>query len=310
MAQKPSAAKHIFYYLLAFFTLAFAATGIGEILFQVINASFPETTYAYESVYDAWTMRFGLSSVIVAAPIYWFMTFVINKELVVGRMDRDTAIRKFLTYFILLVSSITVISSLMALLNNFLEGELTIKFFLKVLTVLMLAALVLLYYAYDIRRESFKPDSIIIAFRITFWVIVAVSLVAGFYIHGSPVKARALREDAERINRLQNLQYTIESYFQEEKQLPSDLSLLKDRIVPNGTLDPVSEKSFEYRILSEKSYEICAEFTFSNREIQPQPSYYYDYRDPAWLHDAGRSCFERKVELQEPYPEFRPFPKS
>ena len=88
-------AKHTFYYLLALVTLGFVATGLGGIIFQVINAWFPEPAPYYESYFSQGTLRFGISSVIVAGPLYALITHLINKELQKGTMHADSAIRKW-----------------------------------------------------------------------------------------------------------------------------------------------------------------------------------------------------------------------
>lgn len=296
MAQKGSAAKHMFYYLLALVTLGFAAIGLGQILFQIINASFPETTYYYESAYSSYVLRFGISSVIVAGPIYAFISYLINRDLSKGTLDKDSAVRKWLTYLILLASVFTVMGFLIGFLNSFLLGELTVKFVLKVLSAIVISALIFSYYLYDIRREKFVSKTAIRSFGVLTLVVTVATLVGGFMIIESPSKVRSLREDEERVNRLRNISYQVEEHFRVNKKLPSDLAPLEQNLLEYNLKDPVSEKPFEYRMVDSKTYELCAEFMNSNREKQEEyPADYYSYPDPAWLHDVGRQCFEKKI---------------
>ena len=127
----------MFFYLLVLFTLGFSAVGIGQILFQVINAVFPETTFQYDSAFSDQILRFGISSTLIAGPIYWLITHLINRELFRGHLDKDSAVRKWLTYLFLLISSFVVVGTLINLLNGFLGGELTIKFLLKSISLMI-----------------------------------------------------------------------------------------------------------------------------------------------------------------------------
>lgn len=296
MAQKGSAAKHMFYYLLALVTLGFAAIGLGQILFQMINASFPETTYYYESAYSSYVLRFGISSVIVAGPIYGLISYLINRDLSKGTLDKDSAVRKWLTYLILLASVFTVMGFLIGFLNSFLLGELTVKFILKVLSAIAISSLIFAYYLYDIRREKFASKTVIRIFGVATLIIAIATLVGGFMVIESPSKVRSLREDDERVNRLRNISYQVEAYYGENKKVPDDLSPLEKNILTYNFKDPVTEKPFEYRVLDAKKYELCAEFVNSNKDTQEEyPADYYSYPDPAWLHDVGRQCFEKKI---------------
>jgi uncharacterized membrane-anchored protein len=75
-----------------------------------------------------------------------------------GELKKDSDVRRWLTYFILFISSVVVIGSLIRILNNFLDGALTINFVLKALTVLSIAALIFGFYFYDIKRKEFETN--------------------------------------------------------------------------------------------------------------------------------------------------------
>ncbi|MEK7085265.1 MAG: DUF5671 domain-containing protein, partial [Patescibacteria group bacterium] len=62
-------------------------------------------------------------------------------------------IRKWLVYFTLFAASLFIIGDLIALIYNFLQGELTVRFFLKILTVFFVAGSVFWYYFMDIRKH-------------------------------------------------------------------------------------------------------------------------------------------------------------
>lgn len=307
MAERGSAARHTFYYLLALFTLSFAAIGVGQILFQVVNALLPEAVSTYEGNFDDDTLRFGITAVVIAAPIFYLSTRAINRELANGKLDLHSLVRKWLTYLILFLSSVTIIVDLMVAFYSFLSGELTTKFLLKAAIILGIAALIFFYYLYDIGREKFEAkDKKIMMYRNGFIGVIIATLVLGFYFNTSPAVVRGQREDNERVNRLSSIHYQIEGYYRETGTMPAALETIKDRLYSGDIVDPVTEETFGYTVTGENSYQICANFEFSNRERDGN-----DYwRDPSWFHDAGEQCFDKTVEKPVEFREEVPLPPS
>jgi len=184
---------------------------------------------------------------------------------------------------------------------NFLSGELTIQFFLKVLVVLLVAAAVFGYYIYDLRRKNIKSKvSKILAWTLSF--VVLASIIAGFFIIGTPAEQRERRFDEERVEDLQILQGQIINYWMQKEVLPQKLSELEDSIsgfvVPE---DPGSDLPYEYNVIDSLSFELCATFKTSSddfvsasrgvRSISP-----YDSFQQNWSHQAERTCFARTID--------------
>ncbi len=294
MAERGSAARHTFYYLLALFTLGFTALGVGQILFQVINYLLPETVYSYDTAFDDEVLRFGITALVISSPIFYFCTKTINRELAKKKLDLHSLVRKWLTYLILLLSSVTIIVDLMVTFYSFLSGELTTKFILKAIVILGIAALVFFYYLYDIGREKFiADDPKIKLYRNIFGLIAVVSLVFGIYFNTSPGDVRAEKEDRERVNRLSSIHWQVEQYLREKKSMPENLEAIEDQLYDGGIDDPVTDEAFPYSVTGENTYSICATFEFSNREREVNNGY---WRNPDWLHDAGEYCFDKTVE--------------
>jgi hypothetical protein len=71
----------------------------------------------------------------------------------------------------------------------------------------------------------------------------------------------------------------------------------------NALTDPQSSAPYEYRIIDDQSYELCAVFTTDNRDEEEQNLGYYEARGPygtRYLHGAERACFTQNVrELPE-----------
>src|SRR5687767_3423018 len=114
--------------------------------------------------------------------------------------------------------------------------------------------------------------------------IVAIAILAGLYLSGSPAEQRLLRLDERRISDLVQLSYTISNYREQSGQLPLELAVLVDgqrlRSLP---ADPQTGVVYAYEIADTDSYRLCAEF--SRPSLQTTP-------DDFWAHPEGRHCFE------------------
>ena len=64
----------------------------------------------------------------------------------------ESGIRKWLTYIALLIAAGTVIGDLITFLTFFLQGELTTRFVLKVLTVVAIAGSIFWYYLGSLKK--------------------------------------------------------------------------------------------------------------------------------------------------------------
>ena len=145
-------AKDAFFYLLSFALLGTWAQALGQLAFIYINRAIPDSTQGSYGGSD-YDIAFGLARLIVAYPIYLLMMRLINQELKRYREKYFSGVRKWLTYLTLLVVSIIGVSTLIAFLTSFLRGELTARFVIKALVVLLLDGGILIYYLRWLKRS-------------------------------------------------------------------------------------------------------------------------------------------------------------
>lgn len=144
-------AREAFLYLLLFTTLFLSAFYLGSVLFELIEKAFPDPPGARYS--EGW-LRWSISFVAVSFPIYVFLALRVERELKEDPAKRASKVRKWLTYLTLFVAAGFLIGDLVALLYHFLDGELTVRFFLKVLVVGGIAGTVFGYYLHDLGKEE------------------------------------------------------------------------------------------------------------------------------------------------------------
>ncbi len=286
-----NSAKITFFYLLSLFGLVFAALTSGMILFQVINKLIPDVVGTYSGRYSTSQLRFAISAVIVASPVYFWMTSLIQKSLKKGELDKESQLRKWMTYIIILVSAIVIIVSLIGVVNNYLSGDLTSKVGLKLLITMLISGAVLSYYLYDIKREDFAKNKIIKSYFIGSLIFVLFTLIFGFVIADSPVQVRKMKHDTNILRDFNEIRYGIDEHVRNNDVLPENLSDMRRSVRTDGNIS-----DYEYRIISEDKYELCANFETNNKD---NLSIDDDYLNKEWPHEIGYQCFQEKSRIEK-----------
>ncbi len=104
--------------------------------------------------WNSYRIRSAVSALIVAFPVFLYLSGKINRELLSSPAGRASAIRRWLTYITLFIAAGIIIGDLIAILYNFLGGELTTRFILKSLTVGIIAGTLFFHYINGLRREE------------------------------------------------------------------------------------------------------------------------------------------------------------
>lgn len=295
-----NSAKFAFFYLLSLVALIFMAVSVGMIIFQIINKTLVDAINQYRGRYSVEALKFAISALIISAPIFYATARQIYKNLFSGGLDKDSPVRKWLTYFILLVSSVIMLGWLIGTINSFLDGELTTKFILKALTAIGLAAAIFSFYFYDIKREEVvgRKDKIIkIYFYGSLAVVVAVFISALFFVE-SPRETRDRKLDQAILNNFQKIDNDINRYYNEYNKLPKSLGELKSEynyLIDRDLEHPATGEKFEYKIVGDNKYELCTTFRTSNKDDEKEKYMYYE----GWLHDAGYQCLNQKARDDE-----------
>lgn len=144
-------ARETFLYLVLFTSLFLSAYHLGSILFELINQAFPDPAAAD---FSARSLRWSISNLVVAFPLFLYLTARTQREVRQDPVKRSSRVRKWLTYLTLFVAAGCVIGDLVALVFHFLDGELTVRFLLKVLVVGAIAGTVFAWYLRDLREEE------------------------------------------------------------------------------------------------------------------------------------------------------------
>lgn len=283
-------------------SLYVSVTALIMMLFGIITIQYPDAAqgyYEYDSASSG--IRFGIALLIVFFPTYVVLTRLVNT---IRRREQGTylMLTKWLIYLSLLVGGATILGDLVAIINSFLTGELTIRFVLKALAFLIVVGTAFVYYLLDAKGywQTHEKTSIQYAGGVAMFVLIA--LVLGFTQVDPPSQVREMKIDSQQINDLSIIQSSIEEYYVVNGNLPDSLSEVYTS-VPAPTA-PEGRTPYTYNLTSASSFELCAYFASeSSKAEQAQysgPIYETGrvIKNPYnWTHTKGAVCFSRTLDV-------------
>lgn len=297
--------KDFFLYLGVAVSLYISAGALLRLLFSIINTVLPDPLNPmYASTWTSDSMRIAISMLLVAFPIYLVISWLIRKDIAGNITKYQLSIRKWFIYFTLFIAGATIAGDLIALVNTYLNGEISARFIWKILSVFVVAGVIFAYYFYDIKRAAAGNIQTNKTLIILAAVGILTAIVAGFSVAGSPSEIRALRFDERRTENLQEIQWQVADYYQRHKALPESLESLQDEISGYQTpFDPETGAPYEYTLKDQQTlmFELCATFNRSNLDVK---SPYAERIGESFRHDVGRVCFQRTIDPMQ-YPIFK-----
>lgn len=134
-------------------------------------------------------------------------------------------------------------------------------------------------------------------------IAVAIGVVAGFWVLGSPNRQRQIAADRERIQDLRSIVWRLYEDAEKARDRGQPVELPESLEGRDRTTDPITDQAYEYRRLSETTYELCAEFA-TDSSTYPLSQAPRDQQEKNWRHPQGRHCFKFDVS-EDPSPVFR-----
>lgn len=279
------------------------------LLFDYINYTFPDTAlqnYYYQNPYQG-SVSYEMASLIVLAPVLLILMRVIRNAMHKDPSRREIWVRRWALFLVLFFAGATIVIDLIVLINTYLQGEdLSVRFLLKVLIVLLVAAAGFMHFMADLRGYWERKPQYARSVSWAVALLVVLTIGSGFLIIGSPQSQRQYLIDQQRVSDLQGLQYQVVNYWQRKQVLPATLSALNDPLANYSIpVDPQNGASYEYSRTGALSFEECA--TFGAQSQGPDP---ITIPEPAglstsgatqtdnWQHTAGRTCFDRTIDPQ------------
>lgn len=305
MSTSKTTPKDFFLWIGATIALYFAVYSFIALIFNYLNYVMPDALQYYASDPYVGGMSYEMALLLVSYPIFGILSLLIVRSIRADSSRAEVWVRRWTIYFTLFLAGAIIAGDLVTLIMYFFNGEIALRFLLKVLVLLLVAVGIFLHYLADLRNYWTKERT---KSRIVQWatsLLVGITLVAGFFIVGTPWQARLYRFDDQKVNDLQTIQSQVVSYYQAKQTLPTSLADLNNSIsgfsIPT---DPQTAAAYEYTAKGKLSFELCATF---NAPTQPysqsgrsmpvaEPVYGRKNLPDTWDHTAGRTCYERTID--------------
>lgn len=294
-------ARDAFFHLLSFVGLYTTVISTIILFFTYINYIFPDAAleqYPADMTGMQTTIRWSIAAIIVSYPLFIWMSRLLLAEMRKHAEKAVGGIRRWLTYFTLFVTASVLMGDLITLLFYMLNGELSIRFILKVAVILAIAGMVFMYYLLSLRLDPqyAKKHGL---HRDYFWGSLAIVLIAviwGIVLAGSPMSERERKFDDRRVEDLQAIEREVSNIVYGVKAVsntPSATTPVKpvpatlDDVVAQAVyqkpniVDPETHAPYIYSVQDSTHYQLCATFN-----VERTLTY-----DIFWNHPAGNHCF-------------------
>lgn len=311
MNDKPKVTpKDFFLWAGAMATLYGSVFAFISLVFSYLNYALPDALQYYSSDPYSSGVSYEMASLIVLSAIFMVISLVIIRDIKQDPSRGEVWVRRWAIYLTLFIAGATIAGDLITLIMYFFNGDVTLRFALKVLVVLLVAGGGFLHYLADLHHYWSRYPGRALVVRWASTALIVVTIIAGFFIVGTPWQARLYRYDDQKVSDLQNIQYQVVNYYQTKRVLPATLADLTDSLsgyaVPS---DPQTKVAYEYTATGALAFEFCATFnaparTQGTRAMMAYES--YPTKKPGmtaetWAHGAGRTCFSRTID-PERYP--------
>lgn len=279
------------------------------LLFAYVDHAFPDPLAWYGDPYGG-AVRAAMAGVLVLVPTTLILSRVIRKTIANDVSRAEIWVRRWALVLTIFIAVAIILIDLITLITTFLGGELTIRFGLKVAIVLLISSGVFLHYLADLKGYWFanKKKADLVGYGVG--TLAFLSVVAGFFVIGTPTDLRMIRYDEQKVSDLQSIQYQVLNYYQQKGVLPESLGALSDPLSSYMTpVDPQTGAAYGYRVTDTLSFELCGTFNRPTPDTKGQGA--YPSRDVAYPsgplesfeHGVGETCFSRTID-PELYPVF------
>ena len=256
----------------ALISLYVSLTSLLVLLFGLINMWFPDEMTDYwmvESARDS--MRVSIAMLVVFFPTFVILTRHSNQI----RRSEDggdyTTLTKWLIYLSLLVGGGIVLGDLVTIIMYFLNGEITTRFILKAITLLLVVGATLAYYVRDVQGYfKTRMKSAIYAGWVASAVVLMTVVLGCMYIE-TPQEVREMRFDDQQIDDLSDIAWRVEDYYRIHGELPETLAdTYGELTIPTA---PDERDEYSYTTVNATSFALCATFAHATDKDDHRRSY-------------------------------------
>lgn len=266
-------AREAFLYIVYFALLGMVAFQVGGLAFAYIDKLVADPLYSDQWRYAASRLRWSVSALVVGYPIFLYLGWRLASMRRRNSERRASRVRSWLTYITLIFAALTLIGDLVAVVYNFLGGEMSVRFVMKAIVVGAISGAILWNYTRDAERTAAGVDwpGRILAALAT--LVTAALVVWAFTLVDTPGAARAQALDEQRLAHLQTIARRVDCYRTYFGETPVSLdamgAALDERAGRQPAAygcavktpdDPATNTQYAYAQLDGDGFRLCAVF--------------------------------------------------
>ncbi len=150
-------ARDAFFHLLAFTALYAWAISLTFLLFTYIEVAFPDpatrpSSYAIEEALS--NIRVSLAALIVSYPLFLLVWWFLLREIRKFPEKAKSGVRRWLSFLSMFVGAVIILADVITVVYYLVEGDLTIRFLLKVGVLFLITGALFVYLALTLRWEG------------------------------------------------------------------------------------------------------------------------------------------------------------
>jgi hypothetical protein len=152
-----SSARETFMHLLAFTGLYTWIVSLIVLLFAYINLALPDPAwsgYGSQSEFVYATIRSAMAAIVVAFPLFLLIWRSLLKGIAAHPEWARGGVRRWLMYLSLFIGAVALVSDVITLIYYLFEGELSLRFVLKVVALFLVVGSAFLYLALTLKSDA------------------------------------------------------------------------------------------------------------------------------------------------------------
>ena len=295
--------KDFFLWAGAMIALYASVVSFVALMFEYINRAYPDALGGYIDPYST-GIRVAIASLVILFPVFLGLMYLIRRDIVIEPAKKDLWVRRWALTLTLFVAGATIAIDLVTLVNTYLGGEVTTRFGLKVLIVLLVATGGFLHFLADLRGYWIAESKKAMYVGIGALVLIIATVASGILIMGTPSQVRLYRFDQQKVDDLTSIQWQVVNYWQQHTALPATLGALNDPISNyQAPVDAQTNAPYTYTVINAHSFKLCATFNAETQALSASDLsmpvagvYGKDLMNDSWWHGAGEVCFNRTID--------------
>jgi len=150
-----------FFHLLAFTALYVSVVSLVWLCFTYIEFALPDpvqrvTAYGFENALSG--IRVSIAALITAFPLFLALWWFLLREIRKSPERAKSEVRRWLSFATLFVGAVMILGDIITTVYYLVEGDLTLRFLLKVLALMLVTGVVFIYLVLTLHSETALQD--------------------------------------------------------------------------------------------------------------------------------------------------------